>query len=58
MAKKHPGKLLPINMLRDGEEHAEIEADLLFLDNTAYEVWPLGSPMPKNLPKKIADMVR
>ena len=40
MAKKvGPGRLLPINMLKPGEdEHDHIAAELLFTDNTAYEV--------------------
>jgi hypothetical protein len=48
MAKKHPHKLIPIRMLRDGEEfdvarRGVYAAEVLFGTNLAYEVWPLGS---------------
>ena len=48
MAKKFPHKLIPIRMLKEGEEfdvsrEGVFAAKLLFGTNLAYEVWPLGS---------------
>ena len=53
MAKRFPGRLIPVNMLREGETHAFIHAELLFTGNTAYVKWALGDPMPAALPDKI-----
>ena len=62
--------LVPIKMLRDGERfdtdrNGVIKAKVLFGDNHAYEVWPVGSTrsengecrVPPKLVRKILDVL-
>ena len=49
--------MIPINMLREGEDFLFPKAQMLFGSNVAYEMWPRGAPVPPKLVSEIAKLV-
>ena len=66
MERLYPNRLIPIKMLRDGEnfdltKKGVVAADVLFNSNVAYELWPVGSTRQADgttkVPAKILDNI-
>jgi len=50
--------IVPINMLREGEEFLHPKAQMLFGSNVAYQVWQRGTPVPANLVDEIVALAK